>query len=71
MARSSGTLRPVFFFKHIDFDDEELYACKRFCHLTKEGKEELMFENECDNVPDDSDAEGEDVPVPELSSDMD
>ena len=62
MARSLGTLRPIFL-KHIDFDDEESYACKRFCHLTKEGIEDLIFENKCDIVAVDSDAGGEDVPV--------
>ena len=42
-AHASKQLRSVYYFTHADFPDRELYACKGFVHVTKEGDEASVF----------------------------
>ena len=44
VKRTSGKVRKVYFFTHIDFPDDELYICKGFVRITKEGGNEGLFE---------------------------
>ena len=41
--RTTSLVRPVYFFRHEDFGDAKLFACKRFCKVTQEGGEAGLF----------------------------
>ena len=42
-GHASKKIRQVYFFSHIDLPDRELYACKGFVHVSKEGDEAAIF----------------------------
>ena len=64
IARTSGQNRNVYFFTHIDFETEELYCCRGFSKITKEGSQEGLFGGA-------SGTDNDTVAVPDVGNDAD
>ena len=57
------------FFRHDDLPDRELYACKRYCHITEEGTEPDLFEVAQEIVRAEGTNQDENVLVPQVTTD--
>ena len=71
MAKTSNEMRAVFFFRHDDLPDIELYACKRYCHITEEGAEPDLFEVAQEIARAEGTNEDENFLVPQVTTDAD
>ena len=67
-GKSSNVQRDVYYFRHDDFPNVELYACRRYCHITEEGPAETLFDKDEDSA-NDSEAEVQETLLPQPTSD--